>query len=235
MQIMAIAILPVAVSVHTIVSFDFSMANVPMWHSTIFGPYFVAGAIFSGMAMVVTLAVPARKYLGLHDFITLRHLDNMNRIVLAFSLVMGYVYAVEFFMAWYAGELREGFVIIHRMLGPYAAAYWVMIVCNLVLPQLFWFRTCRTHPAVMFIVCILVNVGMWLERFVMVVSSLSRDFLPSSWADYMPTWVDVLTLAGSVGLFLTLFLLFCRYLPVVAVSEMRTVVAQESDRAGGSG
>ena len=218
---------PLVVSVHSVVSFDFAVAQLPGWHTTIFPPYFVAGAIFSGFAMVVTLMVPARAYFGLKDLVTVRHLDNMNKIILLTSLIVGYAYAIEVFMAWYGGNLYERFAFLNRAAGPYAAAYWTMVTCNVVVPQLFWFKKCRTTPWIMIIVCILVNVGMWFERFVIIVTSLTRDFLPSSWGAFIPTPIDVLMFLGSFALFFTLFLLFCRYLPVVAIAEVKPVLPHE--------
>ena len=215
---------PLVLSVHSVVSFDFAVSQVPGWHTTIFPPYFVAGAIFSGFAMVVTLMVPARAFFGLKELVTLRHLENMNKIILATSCMVGYAYGVEFFTAWYSGSRYEMFAFLNRALGPYAWAYWTMVTCNVVVPHLFWFRKCRTTPWMMVAICVLVNVGMWMERFVIIVASLSRDYLPSSWRMYVPTWVDLLMLLGSFGLFFTLFLLFCRYLPMVAMAEVKSVL-----------
>jgi len=217
---------PLVLSVHSIVSFDFAVSIVPGWHTTIFPPYFVAGAIFSGFAMVVTLAVPARQLFGLKNIISLRHLENMNKIILLTGSMVGYAYGIEFFIAWYGGNPAEAFVFVNRALGPYSWAYWTMVSCNVLFPQLFWFKKCRTSLWVMTIVCILVNVGMWFERFVIVVSSLSRDFLPSSWGYYKPTPIDVLTFMGSFGLFFMLFLLFCCYLPMVAMAEVKSLLPQ---------
>jgi len=218
---------PLVLSVHSVVSFDFAVSVLPGWHTTIFPPYFVAGAIFSGFAMVVTLMVPARAFFGLKDLVTVRHLDNMNKVILATSLMVGYAYAVEFFIAWYSGNQYELFAFLNRALGPYAWAYWIMVSCNVLIPQLFWFKKCRTTPWIMVIIAILVNVGMWMERFVIIVTSLSRDFLPSSWGMFIPTWVDLTMLAGSFALFLTLFLLFCRYLPMVAMAEVKAVLPRD--------
>ncbi len=215
---------PLVLSVHSVVSFDFAVAQLPGWHTTIFPPYFVAGAIFSGFAMVVTLMVPAREFFGLKNLVTMRHLDNMNKIILATSCMVGYAYAVEFFTAWYSGSIYEQFVFINRAAGPYAWAYWIMVSCNVIFPQLLWFKKCRTTPWIMWIIAVLVNVGMWFERFVIIVTSLSRDFLPSSWGMFKPTWVDILMLLGSFGLFFTLFLLFCRFLPMVAMAEVKAVL-----------
>jgi molybdopterin-containing oxidoreductase family membrane subunit len=215
---------PLVLSVHSVVSFDFAVSQLPGWHTTIFPPYFVAGAIFGGFAMVVTLAIPARQLFGLKNIITLRHLENCAKIMLLTGMIVGYAYMMEFFIAWYSGSPYEGFIFRARALGPYAWAYWTMITCNVVAPQLFWFKWCRTNLAILFVVAMAVNVGMWFERFVIVITSLSQDFLPSSWHYYMPTTIDWLTLAGSFGLFFTLFLLFCRYLPMVAMAEVKTVM-----------
>jgi Ni/Fe-hydrogenase subunit HybB-like protein len=215
---------PLVVSVHSVVSTDFAVAQLPGWHTTIFPPYFVAGAIFSGFAMVVTLMVPARAYFGLKDLVTIRHLDNMNKIILATGCIVGYSYGMEVFMAWYSGNMYEQFAVANRAMGPYAWGYWLMVFCNVIAPQLFWFKKWRTTPWLMIIVAILINVGMWFERFVIIVASLNRDFLPSSWFIYVPTWVDLSMLLGSFALFFTLFLLFCRYLPMVAIHEVKQVV-----------
>jgi molybdopterin-containing oxidoreductase family membrane subunit len=215
---------PLVLSVHTIVSFDFATSQLPGWHTTIFPPYFVAGAIFGGFAMVVTLLVPARELYGLKDIITLRHLENMNKIILVTGTIVGYAYAMEFFIAWYSGSGYEKFTFINRAFGNYAWAYWVMISCNVLAPQFFWFKWCRTTPWFMFIIANFVNVGMWFERFVIIVTSLSRDFLPSSWGFFVPTSIDIMMLLGSFGLFFTLFLLFLRFLPVIAMAEIRGVM-----------
>lgn len=215
---------PLVLSVHSVVSFDFAVAQVPGWHSTIFPPYFVAGAIFSGCAMVVTLAVPARSLFGLKSLITMRHLDNMNRLILGMSWLVAYAYGIEWFVAWYSGNPYEVFAQMNRALGPYAWAYWVMVACNVLIPQLFWFQRIRTSSWLMWVIAVLVNVGMWMERFVIIVASLGRDYLPTSWHIYRPTAIDVMMLAGSFGLFLTLFLLFCRYLPMVAMAEVKGVL-----------
>jgi Ni/Fe-hydrogenase subunit HybB-like protein len=215
---------PLVLSVHSVVSFDFAVAQLPGWHSTIFPPYFVAGAIFSGFGMVLTLLIPIRKFLHLERLVTPHHLDNMAKIVLATGSIVGYSYLIEFFTAWYSGNTFEAFTFLNRALGPYAWAYWVMFTCNAIVPQLLWWKRARITPWMLFIVSVLVNVGMWFERFVIVVTSLSRDFLPSSWGLYIPTWVDILTLLGSFGLFFTLFLLFLRFLPIMAMAEIKTVL-----------
>ena len=212
---------PLVLSVHSVVSFDFAVAQLPGWHTTIFPPYFVAGAIFSGFAMVMTLAIPARQLWGLKDFITLRHLENMTKIILVTGSMVGYAYSMEFFIAWYSGSMYESFALLNRAFGQYAWAYWIMVTCNVLVPQVFWFRAARQSIPIMFTACLLVNLGMWFERFVIVVTSLAQDYLPSSWAYFTPTWVDLLTLAGSFGLFMTLFLLFCRYLPIIAIAEIK--------------
>ena len=212
---------PLVFSVHSIVSFDFAVSLLPGWHTTIFPPYFVAGAIFSGFGMVLTLMIPARKWLGLHDLITLNHLDNIAKVLLLTGTMVGYAYAMEFFIAWYSGVQYEQFAFINRAFGPYAWAYWIMVSCNVISPQFFWFRQLRRNPTVLFVISIFVNIGMWFERFVITVTSLNRDFLPSSWNYFSPTFVDWATLIGSFGLFFTLFLLFCRYLPQVAIAEVK--------------
>ena len=216
---------PLVLSVHTVVSFDFAVSQVAGWHTTIFPPYFVAGAIFSGFAMVVTLLVPFRAIYKLEQLITLRHLDNMNKIILATGSLVGLAYATEFFMAWYSQNQYEYFTFFNRAFGPYWWAYWTMVTCNVISPQLFWFKKLRTSPYAMFFISIFVNIGMWFERFVITVTSLSRDFLPSSWGYYRPTIFDGLMLFGSFGIFITLFLLFCRFLPTIAMSEVKGVLS----------
>ena len=216
---------PLVLSVHSVVSFDFAVSQLPGWHTTIFPPYFVAGAVFGGFAMVVTLAVPARQIWGLKNFITMRHLENMNKIILLTGSIVGYAYSMEFFIAWYSQAPYEGFVFINRATGQHAWAYWIMIFCNVVSPQLFWFRKFRTSIPVMMFVVMCVNVGMWFERFVIVLS-LEQDFLPASWAYFTPSWVDWGMMLCSFGLFFTLFLLFIRFLPVIAIAEIKTVMPQ---------
>ncbi len=218
--ILAALATPLVLSVHTIVSFDFAISQLPGWHTTIFPPYFVAGAIFSGFAMVVTLLIPARVLFGLKDIITVRHIENMNKIIILTGLIVGTAYTIEFFIAWYSGNDYEGFTFINRMQGPKWWAYLAMFSCNVFIPQLFWFKKIRTSMLWSMVICCLVNVGMWFERFV-IVMSLERDFLPSSWAYFKPTWVDIGMFVGSFGLFMFLFLLFCRYLPLVAISEVK--------------
>jgi molybdopterin-containing oxidoreductase family membrane subunit len=217
---------PLVVSVHTVVSFDFAIGIVPGWHTTIFPPYFVAGAIYSGFAMVMTLAIPLRKFYGLEDFITMRHLRNMSKIMLATGLIVGYGYMTETFMAWYSASTFEEFMIKNRMTGPYAAWYWSLILCNILIPQLLWSRKVRGSVPLLFIIALIVNVGMWLERFVIIVTSLSRDFLPSSWAMYHPTFWDWSMFIGTIGLFLSLLFLFIRFLPMISIFEIRTILPQ---------
>jgi Ni/Fe-hydrogenase subunit HybB-like protein len=222
---------PLVVSVHTIVSFDFTIAIIPGWHSTIFPPYFVAGAIFSGFAMVMTLAIPLRKFYGLEDFITMRHLQNMAKILLATGLIVTYGYIMESFMSWYSGSPYEEYMMYNRVIGPYGPAYWGVILCNVLAPQILWFRRMRNNVPVLFMVALIVNVGMWLERFVIVVQSLSRDFLPSSWGNYWPTVWDWATFIGTLGLFAALFFLFVRVLPVISIYEMRELLPEAEVKA----
>ena len=229
--ILAALATPLVLSVHSVVSFDFAVSQVPGWHTTIFPPYFVAGAIFSGFAMVLTLLIPAREWFGLKDFITMRHLENMNKIILATGCMVGFAYGTEFFIAWYSGNPVEQFTFLARARAHYGWAYWTMIFCNVVAPQVFWSKTLRLSLPVMFVVSILVNIGMWFERFVIVITSLSADFTPSAWGYYWPTWVDVATYVGSLGLFMTLFLLFCRYLPMVAIAEVKGVMPHAHSHA----
>jgi Ni/Fe-hydrogenase subunit HybB-like protein len=221
---------PLVVSVHTVVSFDFTIAVIPGWHSTIFPPYFVAGAIYSGFAMVVTLAIPLRKFYGLEDFITLRHLDNMAKMLLATGLIVAYGYMMETFMAFYSGNQYDRYMILNRMTGPYAPVYWLLIACNIVVPlTLLWSSRIRRNVTALFLVSLVVQLGMWLERFVIVVTSLHRDFLPSSWGMYYPTRWDWAVFLGSIGLFFTLFYLFIRYLPMISIFEMRELVHKTAE------
>ena len=217
---------PLVVSVHTVVSFDFAISIVPGWHTTIFPPYFVAGAIYSGFAMVLTLAIPIRAVYGLHDFITSRHLQNMAKVMLVTGLIVAYGYMTEAFIAWYSGDLYEGFVPLNRITGPYRATYWALILCNIVIPQLLWFKRTRLNPAVLWLISIFINIGMWLERFVIIVVSLHRDYLPSSWGMFAPTFWDYSTFLGTIGLFLSLLFLFLRFLPVISIFEMRTMLPE---------
>jgi molybdopterin-containing oxidoreductase family membrane subunit len=215
---------PLVVSVHTVVSFDFSIGIVPGWHATIFPPYFVAGAIYAGFAMVLTLAIPLRAVYGLEDFITARHIDNMAKIMLATGLIVAYGYLMEAFMAWYSGNLYETYMIRNRMTGPYKVYYWALLAANGLVPQLIWFSRVRRNTRLLWAIAIVVGVGMWLERFIIVVTSLHRDFIPSSWGMYYPTAYDWSTYVGTIGLFLALLFLFIRFLPVISIFEMRTIV-----------
>jgi Ni/Fe-hydrogenase subunit HybB-like protein len=224
---------PLVVSVHTVVSFDFTLAVIPGWHSTIFPPYFVAGAIYSGFAMVLTLAIPLRKFYGLEDFVTLRHLDNMAKILMATGLIVAYGYMMETFMAFYSGNTYDRYMIMNRMTGPYAPIYWLLILCNIVIPlSTLWSSKIRRNVAALFVISLIVQTGMWLERFIIVVTSLHRDFLPSSWGMYYPTRWDLMTYFGSIGLFLTLFLLFIRYLPMISIFEMRGLAHELEEKKG---
>lgn len=223
---------PLVLSVHSVVSTDFAVSILPGWHTTIFPPYFVAGAIFSGFAMVMTLAIIVRKIFNLQDYITVNHLEKMNKIMLLTGMMVGYAYTIEFFVAWYSGNLYEIFAFINRATGPYAWGYWIMITCNVLVPQIFWFKRFRRTVPVMFAASILINVGMWFERFVIVVSSLANDFLPSSWDYFKPTFWDISTFVGSFGLFFFLFLLFARFVPVIAISEVKNVLPQADPHHG---
>jgi molybdopterin-containing oxidoreductase family membrane subunit len=217
-------------SVHSIVSLDFAVAQLPGWHTTIFPPYFVAGAIFSGCGMVLTLVVPLRKWCRLEDIITVRHIELMCKVTLATGSMVGYAYVTEFFIAGYSGNANEQFMLSNRAFGPYWWAYWITIACNVAAPQLFWFKKVRTNMAVVFILSIVVNVGMWFERFVIVVTSLHRDFIPANWGYFKPTWVDVMTYIGTFGLFLTCFLLAIRFLPMIAIAEVKGVTPHADPR-----
>lgn len=228
-QLLAAIATPLVVSVHTVVSFDFATAQLPGWHNTIFPPYFVAGAVYSGFAMVLTLTIPLRAIYGLQDFITLRHLDNMGKIALATGLMVAYGYAMELFMGFYSGNLFEQYAMWNRVFGPYGPFYAMLILCNILTPQLLWSKRIRQNPAALFVISLVINVGMWLERFVIVIVSLHRDFLPSSWGMYSPTRWDWATYVGTLGLFFTLLFLFVRFLPVISIFEMRELVEKTSD------
>ncbi|PWB73654.1 hydrogenase [candidate division GN15 bacterium] len=225
---------PLVLSVHSVVSTDFAVSILPGWHSTIFPPYFVAGAIFSGFAMVLTLGIIVRKVFGLEDFITMYHLDKITKIMIVTGMMVGYSYGCEFFIAWYSGNRYEQFTFINRAFGPYWWSYWIMITCNVIVPQIFWFKRFRSSIPVLFVASLLVNVGMWFERFVIVIST-ARDFLPSSWGSYTPTIWDYSILIGSFGLFFTLFLLFVKFLPVIAMSEIKTVLPAADPHSHSSG
>jgi len=217
---------PLVLSVHSVVSTDFATAVIPGWHTTIFPPYFVAGAIFSGFAMVLTLAIIARKIYGLEHILTVRHFEKMNMVIMVTGMMVGYAYSMEFFIAWYSGNEYETFAFLNRAFGPYAWAYWIMISCNVLIPQLFWSKKIRTSVPLMFVISIFVNIGMWFERFVITVSSLANDFLPSSWDYFSPTIFDVSLLVGSFGLFFSMFLLFIRFLPMISMAEVKGVLPQ---------
>ncbi len=225
---------PLVLSVHSVVSFDFTVGVLPGWHTTIFPPYFVAGAIFSGFAMVMTLLVIAREILDLKQFITLKHFENMNKIILATGMMVGYAYAMEMFIAWYSGSQWERWIFINRAMGDYAWAYWTMVACNVVSPQVYWFKKARRSIPLMFIISIFVNIGMWFERFTIIATTLHHDFLPASWGYYTPTWVEISIFVGTFGIFLTLFLLFAKFVPVIAIAEVKSIMpsAQPSHHHG---
>ena len=215
---------PLVVSVHSVVSLDFAVAIVPGWHSTVFPPYFVAGAIYSGFAMVLTIAIPLRAAYGLQEFVTDRHLDNMAKVMLASGLIVAYGYLTETFTAWYSGHDVERYLIENRALGFYGFWYWLQLTCNIVIPQLLWFARVRRNVYLLFVLALVINVGMWLERFVIVVVSLHRDYLPSAWGNYIPTFWDWSTFIGTIGLFAALMYLFIRLLPMISIFEMREMV-----------
>jgi molybdopterin-containing oxidoreductase family membrane subunit len=217
---------PLVLSVHTIVSFDFAVSVIPGWHTTIFPPYFVAGAVFSGFAMVITLMVPVRKFMKLEHVVTVRHLELMCKVILVTGLIVSYGYFMEHFAAWYSGNQFEYFVFYNRRGGPYKFIFWLMVTCNVVTPNIFWFKKARTSIAIMWIASIAVNIGMWCERFVIIVTSLHRDFLTSSWSLFTPTWVDISLYAGTICLFSMLILLFVRFLPAVAISEVKELAVE---------
>ncbi len=220
---------PLVLSVHSIVSFDFATSVLPGWHATIFPPYFVAGAILSGMSMVLTLMIIARAVLRFGDYLTLNHIEAMAKLVLVTSGIVALAYGTEFFVALYSGNPYERYAFVNRALGPYAWAYWTMVTCNVVVPLLYWSKRVRRNLVAVFVISLLVNVGMWFERFVIIVTSLHRDFLPSSWSMYTPTLIEIVTFIGSFGLFLTLFLLFCRFLPMIAMAEVKGVLHRPED------
>jgi Ni/Fe-hydrogenase subunit HybB-like protein len=217
---------PLVLSVHTIVSFDFAVAQIPGWHATVFPPYFVAGAVFAGFAMVMIIAIPLRRFYGLSDFVTMRHFDYMGRITLATGLFVAYGYMMETFMAWYSGSVFEMAMIRNRFIGPYAPLYWMLIFCNVVSIQALWFQRVRSSLTALFVISLIVSVGMWLERFIIIPVSLSRDFLPSSWGMYYPTFWDWSTFIGTMGLFVSLLFLFVRVLPMISIFEMRTLLPE---------
>ncbi|MEC8989910.1 MAG: NrfD/PsrC family molybdoenzyme membrane anchor subunit [Candidatus Latescibacterota bacterium] len=215
---------PLVLSVHSVVSFDFAVSIIPGWHTTIFPPYFVAGAIYAGFAMVLTLMLPLRALYGLHDFITDRHLDNMGKVMLVAGMIVGYGYFMEQFMAWYSASIYEGFLMDNRMFGPYGGSYWALLTCNIFVPQLLWSKRVRTSPYLIFMVSMFINVGMWLERFIIVVGSMHRDYMPSSWDMYSGTIWDWALYLGTMGFFLLAFFLFVRAWPLIAIHEIRTLL-----------
>ena len=221
---------PLVLSVHTIVSFDFATSVIPGWHTTIFPPYFVAGAIFSGFAMVQTLMLITRKVLNLQDYITLEHIESMNKVILATGTIVGVAYLTELFIAWYSGYIYEQFAFYNRVLGPYYWSYIGMMSCNVLSPQIFWWRKLRRNVMVTFVMSIFVNIGMWFERFVIIATTLARDYLPSSWSYYTPTWVEIGLFIGTLGLFGTLFMLFTRLAPVVAIAEIKSILKDSGDQ-----
>ena len=217
---------PLVLSVHSVVSLDFSVAQLPGWHSTIFPPYFVAGAIYSGFAMVITIVIPVRKIYGLENLITLRHFNNMANVMLVTGLIVAYGYFIEAFMSWYSGDIFDQYMMTNRVLGPYGWIFWLLMLVNVLIPQALWSARVRRNLVALFLVALSINLGMWLERFVIVITSLHRDFVPSSWGMFFPTIWDWATLFGSIGLFLTLLFLFIRFLPMIAISETRELVAE---------
>ncbi len=221
---------PLVLSVHTIVSFDFATSVIPGWHTTIFPPYFVAGAIFSGFAMVQTLMIITRKVLNLQDYITLEHIESMNKVILVTGTIVGVAYLTELFIAWYSGYIYEQFAFYNRVLGPFYWSYIGMMTCNVLSPQIFWWKKMRRNIFVTFIMSLFVNVGMWFERFVIIATTLARDYLPSSWSYYTPTWVEIGLFVGTLGLFFTLFLLFTRVAPVVAIAEVKSILKTSGDQ-----
>ncbi len=226
---------PLVLSVHTVVSFDFAVGVLPGWHATIFPPYFVAGAIYAGFAMVLTLCIPLRKFYHLEDFITMRHLENMAKVMLATGLVVAYGYIMEAFFAWYSANQYERFMMANRMFGPYAPYYWALILCNVIMPNTLWVKKLRTNVPFLFFISLVVGVGMWLERYVIIVVSLSRDFMPSAWGQYAGTVWDWSTFIGTMGLFTTLLFLFVRLLPAISIFEMRTILPGAKLEEGGEG
>ncbi|RPA70188.1 hydrogenase [Cyclobacteriaceae bacterium YHN15] len=221
---------PLVLSVHTIVSFDFATSVIPGWHTTIFPPYFVAGAIFSGFAMVLTLMIVTRKLFKLEDYITIGHIELMNIVIIITGSIVGIAYITEFFIAWYSGVAAEQYAFMNRMFGPYWWAYWSMMTCNVISPQLFWFKKIRTSIVLTFILSLVVNIGMWFERFVIIVTSLHRDFLPSSWAMFYPTIYDVGVYLFTFGLFFTCFLLFAKFFPVINMAEVKSIIKSSSEK-----
>ena len=224
---------PLVLSVHTIVSFDFATSIIPGWHTTIFPPYFVAGAIFSGFAMVQTLMLITRKVLKLEDYITLEHIESMNKVIVLTGTIVGVAYLTELFISWYSGYIYEQFAFYNRLMGPYFWSYIGMMFCNVLSPQVFWWKSMRRNITVTFVMSIFVNIGMWFERFVIIASTLARDYLPTSWSYYTPTWVEIGIFVGTLGLFSTLFLIFIRLAPAVAVAEIKSILKDAGDQYSG--
>jgi len=224
---------PLVLSVHTIVSFDFATSVIPGWHTTIFPPYFVAGAIFSGFAMVQTLMIITRKVLKIEEYITIAHIESMNKVIVVTGTMVGVAYLTELFIAWYSGYVYEQFAFYNRALGPYWWSYFGMMTCNVITPQFFWVKKFRRSIAWTFVLSIIVNIGMWFERFVIIATTLARDYLPSSWSYYVPTWVEIGIYLGTFGLFFTLYLIFCRVAPVVAVAEVKSILKSSGDQYAG--
>jgi Ni/Fe-hydrogenase subunit HybB-like protein len=225
---------PLVLSVHTIVSFDFATSVIPGWHTTIFPPYFVAGAIFSGFAMVLTLMIVTRKILHLEDYITVNHIESMNKVITLTGNIVGVAYLTELFIAWYSGSVYEGFAFYNRATGPMWWAYFGMMFCNVLSPQVFWVKSLRRNIPFTFFMSIVINIGMWFERFVIIASTLQRDYVPSSWADYSPTWVEIGMFIGTMGIFMTLYLVFTRIAPVVAIAEVKSILKSSGDQYVGA-
>jgi Ni/Fe-hydrogenase subunit HybB-like protein len=224
---------PLVISVHSVVGMDFAGAQMAGWHNTIFPPYFVAGAIFSGFAMVLTLSIPLRAAFNMRDMVTMKHLENCAKLMLVTGMIVAYGYITEVFYAWYSGNANEWYLTANRIRGAYWPAYWMLILCNIAIPQMLWFKKVRTNIPALFVISIVVNIGMWLERFVIIITSLHRDFIPSSWGMYYPTIWDIITFAGTLGFFLLCFTLFCRVLPVISIFEMRELIDERKKHAGG--
>jgi Ni/Fe-hydrogenase subunit HybB-like protein len=224
---------PLVLSVHSVVSWDFAMALVPGWHATIFAPYFVAGAIFSGFAMVLTVMIPVRRIYGLEAYITNYHFENMTRFLLLTSWIVGYAYLIEYFIAWYSGVEAEQSAFWYRAFGPYWFSTWTMISCNVIFPQLFWFKKLRTHLPTIFVISTFINIGMWFERYVIIITSLGREYDPAVWGIYTPTWAELTIFAGSFGFFAMFFLLFIKVFPVIAITEVKELAIHE--KAHGEG
>ena len=224
---------PLVLSVHSVVSWDFAVSIVPGWHATIFGPYFVAGAIFSGFAMVLTLIIPVRRIFGLEEYITPYHFENMSRFIIFTSLIVGYAYVAEYFVSWYSAVEPDRTSFFQRAFGPYWISTWIMISCNALFPQLLWFKRLRTNVPFLFVLSLLINIGMWFERYVIIISGLSREYNPATWGHYTPNWVELSVLVGSFSFFILLFLLFLKLFPVIAIAEMKELRIHERAQAAG--